>query len=67
MWISAPAWLRKVAVKLMPNFTGVNARPFFRIGLLALNSRISAGRLAYSALASSSAVISSMRLCSTVW
>ncbi|MNF88632.1 hypothetical protein D3C84_711300 [compost metagenome] len=67
MWISAPAWLRKVAVKLMPNFTGVIARPFFSTGLLALKARISSRRLAYSLLASSSSVISASMLCSTVW
>ncbi|MNJ80804.1 hypothetical protein D3C77_793170 [compost metagenome] len=59
--------MRKLAVKLMPSFTGVSARPFLRIGLVALNARISSRRRVYSLLASSSAVISSSMLCSTVW
>ena len=40
---SAPPWLSMVAVKLMPNFSGVSARPRLRVRLLALN-RLTASR-----------------------
>jgi hypothetical protein len=35
---SAPAWLNKVAVKLMPNFTGVRAMPRLMMGLCAFQA-----------------------------
>jgi hypothetical protein len=37
---SAPAWLNSVAVKLMPNFTGVIARPRLSTGLCAFHAAI---------------------------
>jgi hypothetical protein len=36
--------LYQVAVKEMPNFTGVSAMPFLMTGLFSLKSRISARR-----------------------
>ncbi|EWS63095.1 hypothetical protein Y695_03673 [Hydrogenophaga sp. T4] len=41
---SAPAWLNRVAVKLMPNLTGVSARPFLITGLLAFHAAICSRR-----------------------
>ena len=41
---SAPAWLKKVAVKLMPNFTGVMAMPRLITGLFAFHPAIAARR-----------------------
>ena len=38
MCTSAPAWLKAGTLKEMPNFTGVSARPFFKMGLDALKS-----------------------------
>ncbi len=43
--MSAPAWFKKVAVNEIPNFTGVIAKPFFKIGLCLLNSAISLRRV----------------------
>ncbi|MNT65896.1 hypothetical protein D3C72_2039170 [compost metagenome] len=42
---SAPAWFRCVTLKAMPNFRGVNASPFFRIGLASLNASIARRRV----------------------
>ena len=39
---SAPAWLRKVAVNEMPNFTGVIARPRFTMGCAAFHASTAA-------------------------
>ena len=41
---SAPAWFRCVTLKLMPNFSGVSARPFFNTGLAALKALMAARR-----------------------
>ena len=41
---SAPAWLRWLRLKEMPNFTGVSARPFFSTGLVALKAAIALRR-----------------------
>ncbi|MCY1557222.1 hypothetical protein D9M68_940550 [compost metagenome] len=41
---SAPAWLNSVAVKLMPNLTGVSARPRLMTGLPAFHAAICSRR-----------------------
>ena len=41
---SAPAWLKCLTLKEMPNFTGVSARPRFSTGLVALNAATGARR-----------------------
>ena len=41
---NAPAWLNCVAVKLMPNFTGVSASPRCKVGCAAFQAAISARR-----------------------
>ncbi|MNV60837.1 hypothetical protein D3C71_1533150 [compost metagenome] len=41
---SAPAWLNSVAVKLMPNLTGVMARPRLSTGLVAFHAAMAVWR-----------------------
>lgn len=65
---SAPAWLKAVRLKEIPNFTGVIASPRRRCGWAALNASISRRRRATSARsASRSQIACSRSACRTGW